>query len=139
MRRGRPPHDDILTPREWEVLQLIEVGLTNEQIAARLGVNVGTAKYHVGEILSKLQVQSRSEAPAAARHQKELRPARGGVVASLLVHFKPIRLVAALGAMLLIGITAVLILQPLDADDPLLNLGTAGDLAGDLGLDLLLS
>ena len=67
MNRGRPRHDDILTPREWEVLNLVEAGLTNEQIAERLGISFGTAKYHVGEIISKLGVESREEAPAAAR------------------------------------------------------------------------
>lgn len=67
MRRGRPRHDDILTPREWEVLALIEAGLTNEEIASRLGISFGTAKYHVAEIISKLGVESREQAPAAAR------------------------------------------------------------------------
>ena len=67
MRRGRPRHDDILTPREWEVLDLIEAGLTNEQIAARLGISFGTAKYHVAEIISKLGVERREEAPVVAR------------------------------------------------------------------------
>ena len=31
MVRGRPPYDDILTPREWDVLHLMCKGLTNEQ------------------------------------------------------------------------------------------------------------
>ncbi|MGH9201871.1 MAG: helix-turn-helix domain-containing protein, partial [Vicinamibacterales bacterium] len=63
-RRGRPPHPDILTPREWEVLSLIRAGLTNEQIALRLDVSVATAKYHVSEIISKLNVTTREEAAA---------------------------------------------------------------------------
>lgn len=70
-RRGRPPHPDILTPREWEALELLRRGLTNEQIAQRLGISMDGAKYHVSEILSKLGVSSRQEAatwqPAAAR------------------------------------------------------------------------
>ena len=61
-KRGRPPHPDILTPREWEVLDLIREGLSNEQIAARLGISVDGAKYHVSEILSKLGVRDRLEA-----------------------------------------------------------------------------
>lgn len=60
--RGRPPHPDILTPREWEVLALLREGLTNEQIAERLDVTVYAAKYHVSEILSKLGVATRDEA-----------------------------------------------------------------------------
>jgi len=67
MNRGRPRYDDILTPREWQVLALIEDGLTNEQIAERLDISFGTAKYHVAEIISKLGVERREEAPTAAR------------------------------------------------------------------------
>jgi DNA-binding CsgD family transcriptional regulator len=62
MRRGRRPHADILTPREWEVLKLIKDGLTNEQIGERLGISLAGARYHVSEILSKLGVASRREA-----------------------------------------------------------------------------
>jgi DNA-binding CsgD family transcriptional regulator len=62
MRRGRPPCPDVLTPREWEVLALIREGLTNPQIARRLGVTESSAKFHVSEILSKLGVESRGEA-----------------------------------------------------------------------------
>ncbi|MGE0059078.1 MAG: LuxR C-terminal-related transcriptional regulator, partial [Dehalococcoidia bacterium] len=54
--RGRPPHPDILTPREWEVLELIDQGLTNEQIASQLGISPDGAKYHVAQILAKLGV-----------------------------------------------------------------------------------
>jgi DNA-binding NarL/FixJ family response regulator len=39
-KRGRPPHPDILTPREWQVLDLLRQDLTNEQIAHRLDVSV---------------------------------------------------------------------------------------------------
>ena len=62
MRRGRPPHPDFLTPRVWQVLALIREGLTNEEIARRLGISIRGARYHVGEILSKLGVSSREEA-----------------------------------------------------------------------------
>jgi DNA-binding CsgD family transcriptional regulator len=62
MGRGRPVCSDVLTPREWEVLCLIREGLTNPQIAQRLGVTDSAAKFHVSEILSKLGVKSRQEA-----------------------------------------------------------------------------
>ena len=52
--RGRPRHPDILTPREWEVLELLRDGASNAQIAERLGITERTAKFHVSEILSKL-------------------------------------------------------------------------------------
>ena len=69
MNRGRPRHDDVLTPREWEVLDLIEDGLTNEEIAIRLGVSFGTAKYHVSEIMSKLGVTRRRDTVDVARRR----------------------------------------------------------------------
>ena len=49
-KRGRPRHPDILTPREWQVLDLVRQGLTNEQIALRLDVSLATARYHVSQI-----------------------------------------------------------------------------------------
>jgi DNA-binding CsgD family transcriptional regulator/Tol biopolymer transport system component len=63
-RRGRPPHPDVLTPREWEVLALIREGLSNPEIAERLDITEAGVKYHVSEILSKLGVSSRQEAAA---------------------------------------------------------------------------
>ena len=64
MRRGRPPYPDLLTPREQEVLDLLRLGLTNQQIADRLGITLYGARYHVSEILSKLGVASREQAAA---------------------------------------------------------------------------
>jgi DNA-binding CsgD family transcriptional regulator len=64
VNRGRPRHDDVLTPREWEVLDLLREGMTNEQIADRLGIAHNTVKFHVSEILAKLEVDSRDEAAA---------------------------------------------------------------------------
>ena len=51
-----------LTSRELEVLQFIGEGLTNQEIAARLVVEVGTVKNHVHSILEKLNVNNRDEA-----------------------------------------------------------------------------
>ena len=61
-KRGRPPHDDILTPREWEVLALLRLRLSNPEIAERLGISRDGAKYHVSEILGKLGLESREQA-----------------------------------------------------------------------------
>jgi len=63
-RRGRPPHPDILTPREWEVLALVREGLLNPGIAERLGLRGSTVKHHVSQIIAKLGVQTREEAAA---------------------------------------------------------------------------
>lgn len=51
-----------LTSRELEVLQFIGQGFTNQEIASRLVVEVGTVKNHVHRILEKLDVSSRDEA-----------------------------------------------------------------------------
>lgn len=53
-----------LTPREREVLELIGMGLTNQQIANHLVIEVGTVKNHVHSILKKLDVTSRQDAAA---------------------------------------------------------------------------
>jgi DNA-binding NarL/FixJ family response regulator len=53
-----------LTPRELEILELIGQGLTNQEIADRLFIEVGTVKNHVHSILHKLDVSSRQDAAA---------------------------------------------------------------------------
>lgn len=55
-----------LTEREREVLTLMVEGLSNTQIAGRLGVSSSTIKSHVSNILSKFGVASRTEAVALA-------------------------------------------------------------------------
>ena len=37
-RRGRPPHDDVLTPTEWRVVHAVQHGMSNREIAARRGI-----------------------------------------------------------------------------------------------------
>ena len=69
-RRGRPPHPDILTPREWEVLELLRQRLSNEEISDRLGISLDGAKYHVSEILGKLGVRNRREAALWTSEQR---------------------------------------------------------------------
>ncbi|MEO6045050.1 MAG: helix-turn-helix transcriptional regulator [Tepidiformaceae bacterium] len=56
----RYKHD--LTPRQREVLELIARGRTNAEIGERLGLSLDGAKWHVGEILSKLNLDSREQA-----------------------------------------------------------------------------
>jgi len=55
-----------LTAREKQVLALLADGLTNAQIAERLVISVATVKFHVGGILGKLGVSSRTEATSLA-------------------------------------------------------------------------
>jgi DNA-binding CsgD family transcriptional regulator/catechol 2,3-dioxygenase-like lactoylglutathione lyase family enzyme len=60
-RPGRPPHDDLLTPAEWAVVEFVRHGLTNRQIAARRRVSLDAVKFHVGNTLGKLGLASRAE------------------------------------------------------------------------------
>ena len=53
-----------LTSRELEVLKLVGEGQTNQQIAEKLVIEVGTVKNHIHNILEKLHVSSRGEAAA---------------------------------------------------------------------------
>ncbi len=64
----RYKHD--LSPRQQEVLELIAAGKTNPEIAEALGISLDGAKYHVREIMAKLDVESREE---AAREWRRMR------------------------------------------------------------------
>jgi NarL family two-component system response regulator LiaR len=58
--RGRA--ETPLTPRELDVLRLIARGLSNQAIADELVLSVTTVRYHVSNILSKLNLASRTQA-----------------------------------------------------------------------------
>ncbi|HRE47476.1 MAG TPA: response regulator transcription factor [Aggregatilineales bacterium] len=60
------PTTEGLTTREREVLTLIAEGLPNKTIAGRLGISENTVKFHVNAVMSKLGVQSRTEAVVKA-------------------------------------------------------------------------
>jgi DNA-binding NarL/FixJ family response regulator len=55
-----------LTQRETQVVELVATGLSNKQIAKRLGISAHTVKFHVNAILAKLDVHSRTEAVVRA-------------------------------------------------------------------------
>jgi DNA-binding CsgD family transcriptional regulator/catechol 2,3-dioxygenase-like lactoylglutathione lyase family enzyme len=78
LKRGRPPHDDILTPAEWKVVEGVRHGLSNPQIAKRMGVSMDAVKYHVANALQKLGIGNRNE----LRHW-------GGINKSSLLHDLP--------------------------------------------------
>ena len=52
---------DLLTPREFEVMQLVITGLLNKQIAAELGTAEKTIKVHRGRVMKKLGIASVAE------------------------------------------------------------------------------
>jgi DNA-binding NarL/FixJ family response regulator len=57
-----------LTPREKQVIALVDRGLTNKEIATQLGVELSTVKNHVHNMLEKLGAARRGEAAARVRH-----------------------------------------------------------------------
>ncbi len=59
--RRRDSDLDILTAREREVLQLLAEGLSNREIAAQLNISVKTVETHRSNMMSKLDVSSKTE------------------------------------------------------------------------------
>ena len=70
----RPPAADAataaaLTPREREVMTLVDKGLANKAIARHLHIGHATVKNHVHRVLEKLRLHSRAEAAARLRRE----------------------------------------------------------------------
>jgi LuxR family maltose regulon positive regulatory protein len=62
-----PDTGEILSAREVEVLRLIAAGASNQEVAQTLVLSLNTVKRHVGNILGKLNVTSRTQAALRAR------------------------------------------------------------------------
>lgn len=60
---------DLFTSKEHEILVFIEKGLTNDEIANKLFISIGTVKWHINHIYSKLNVKHRAEAIRKAKDQ----------------------------------------------------------------------
>jgi DNA-binding NarL/FixJ family response regulator len=65
---------EILTAREQEVLGLIGLGQTNQEIAESLFLSEATVKSHVGRILNKLELRDRVQAVIFAYQTRLVRP-----------------------------------------------------------------
>lgn len=61
-----PEDSDGLSPREWDVLDLVAQGYTNRQIADRLIISESTVRSHLHHILDKLQLENRVQAATYA-------------------------------------------------------------------------
>jgi DNA-binding NarL/FixJ family response regulator len=62
---GIPPAKDTnmdLTLRQWEILQLMAKGLTYKEVAKVLNISEVTIKYHMGQIIERLNVKNREQA-----------------------------------------------------------------------------
>jgi DNA-binding NarL/FixJ family response regulator len=66
------PASHPFSPREYEVLTLVAQGLTNREIAYRLGISDRTVQFHVNAIFNKTGAQSRTEAVALALSRRWL-------------------------------------------------------------------
>ena len=53
---------EALSPRELEVLGMMAEGISNKEIAARMGISEHTVKFHVAQIMGKLRAGTRTEA-----------------------------------------------------------------------------
>lgn len=107
-KRGPKPHPEVLTPRQWEVLELLRQGLRDQEIADRLDVSLDGAKYHVSEILSKLGVATRAEAAVWEPHER--RPVATRVIAWAVG-------LAAAVLLLGVGLLAVRVFSTNDSED----------------------
>jgi DNA-binding NarL/FixJ family response regulator len=67
-------HASELSRRELDILAHLSAGKSNKLIARDAGIGVGTVKYHVNNILSKLNVSCRTEAACVARQRGLLQP-----------------------------------------------------------------
>jgi len=70
--RAPGPLVEPLSKIEFEILRLLDKGMTNQEIADRLALTVGTTKWRMNQIFGKLQVRNRIEALVRARQLRLL-------------------------------------------------------------------
>jgi two-component system, NarL family, response regulator LiaR len=75
---GMRPVRSALTPREWEVLDLLTTGASTQAISNELVVSLETVQSHIKHILRKLGVHSRAEAVTRAHELRAHRPESAG-------------------------------------------------------------
>jgi LuxR family maltose regulon positive regulatory protein len=65
--KAATPFDGAFTERELEVLQLLASGLSSREVAQQLFLTVGTVRWYLKQIYSKLDAHNRTQAIARAR------------------------------------------------------------------------
>ncbi|OLZ50189.1 helix-turn-helix transcriptional regulator [Amycolatopsis keratiniphila subsp. nogabecina] len=63
---------EALTETQHRILELIATGMSNQQVADKLFITVGTTKWHLNQIFGRLQASNRTEAVARARELRLL-------------------------------------------------------------------
>jgi two-component system NarL family response regulator len=79
VRSTSDPEDSLpaeLTLRQWEVLRLIARGLTYKEAGRELHLTEPAIKYHMGQILERLQLKNREQAVAYLHQVQETRKKR---------------------------------------------------------------
>src|SRR5690606_22822895 len=92
--------------RQEQVLRLIERGMTNGQIATELGITLDGVKFHVSEILSKLEVGSREEAVAVWRSSRA--PRGLSILSAPLLRWTVVGAAGGAGLILVVAVIAML-------------------------------
>ncbi len=67
---------DLLTPREFEVMQLVITGMLNKQVGGELGMAEKTVKVHRGRVMQKLGITSVAELVRLAQNAGVVSPAK---------------------------------------------------------------
>jgi DNA-binding CsgD family transcriptional regulator len=100
-----------LTARQQQVLELIASGCTNREIGDRLGISLDGAKWHVSEVLARLNLDTREEAADYWRRQNGLRTrlARVAKATGAAVSWKWLAAAGALTGVAAIAAIAVLV------------------------------
>ncbi len=121
--RERLREDYRWTERQRQVLDLMARGKTNTEIAAALGLSLAGAKWHVSEILSKLNSDSREEAAEYWRRYNGLTPRFARVFRGFVAGSIGKAVTGGAIAVAAVGVAGVLLLASGD-DDELVSPGT---------------
>ncbi|MDE2696541.1 MAG: LuxR C-terminal-related transcriptional regulator, partial [Chloroflexota bacterium] len=119
---------DVLTPAEWRVLEALRDGGTNAEIGARLGISADAVKYHISNMLGKLELRDRRALAAWRPEERRGRlpawfaaPAAIGAIARP-VAWVGIGTVAAAGVVVgvvaVVGLVAVVLVVVAGGGDP---------------------